>query len=39
MFILFVTGLACIHIATIANHLNVLKFIVNNSRNVNITVS
>lgn len=33
------TGLACIHIATIANHLNVLRFIVYNSKNVNITVS
>jgi len=30
-------GLACIHIATISNHLNVLRFIVNNSKNVNIT--
>lgn len=38
-FILFVLGLACIHIATIHNHLNVLKFILNTSKNVNITVS
>lgn len=30
-------GLACIHIATIANHLNLLRFIVNSSKNVNIT--
>lgn len=39
MLILFVLGLACIHIATIANHLNVLRFIINTSKNVNITVS
>ncbi|XP_050538958.1 NF-kappa-B inhibitor cactus-like isoform X2 [Daktulosphaira vitifoliae] len=30
-------GLACIHIATIANHQNVVKFVVNNARNVNVT--
>ncbi|VVC43832.1 Hypothetical protein CINCED_3A005380 [Cinara cedri] len=30
-------GLACIHIATIANHLNILRFIVKRSINVNIT--
>lgn len=30
-------GLACIHIATIANHPNLLRFIVNSSKNVNIT--
>jgi hypothetical protein len=36
---LFVSGLACIHIATIADHLNILKFVVDRSKNVNITVS
>lgn len=29
-------GLACIHIATIANHLNVLRFILKSTKNVNI---